>query len=280
MLHGLIISSLVGYIASAILFTAALSKRGGSNNKAQWGKTGSIARAAFILSWVLHSGSIVALLLVDKGLTLSSYGDFYFWLAWVLAAFFLFGGKNFQYAVVGAFISASVGVFIVSSSLLVHDGAPQSAIQLPILLSLHVIPALLSEALMIFAGVLSGIYLVNSRKLKKKGPHLLETTGPSLDSLAMRAHRFVLLGFLAMTLAVVTGILWAVTEHRALLGTDPVQWTAFLSWMLLGGILQARAHLGWSTRRVAKLTVIVVGVYFISCALIVFFSGNLFHAVY
>jgi ABC-type uncharacterized transport system permease subunit len=273
MLHLLIIISLLGYLLSAGFYLLSLVPKRGDLAK--------IATGALWGAFVSQTLSIVLLAANESFTALYNSGDFYFLLSWLLTLLYCFMGRKIRYSTIGACIAGTASLLVVSSSLVVHmEGATPAASELNYLtVALHVVPALIAEAFLLFAFVLSALYLLQERRLKKKSLDLTRPAGPSLEILDTLAKRFVFWGFIAMSIALGSGTIWAFSAHRALLRGDLLLWSAFVSWVLLAVILHATRHLYWSHRKIATLTASAVGLFFISLTLILITSGSSFHAV-
>jgi cytochrome c-type biogenesis protein CcsB len=126
-------------------------------------------------------------------------------------------------------------------------------------LPVHVGLAILGDALLALAGSASVLYLVQDRRLKARRiggaqPHL-----PSLETLDRLSHRSVVWGLVLLTLAIVTGIVWA---HEAW-GEPPNQpWLldpkllfTVGAWAFYVVLLQGRMSAGWHGRFAAQLTI-------------------------
>ncbi len=141
----------------------------------------------------------------------------------------------------------------------------------------HVVPALCAEVSLFFSLVVSSIYCIQEKRLRAKQLDSFDLKGPSLDKLDFLVGRFVLFGFLAMGLAVVSGAVWAVSKNFRLLTGDFAQWASLAAWLLLAFVLQVRRSSAWSARRVARFTVGLATIYFAGLILVVLSGHGVLH---
>lgn len=202
--------------------------------------------------------------------------DYFFWVAWLLMAVLLVFWKQLNYPILNTLVSGAAGLFLVSSSYLVHLPGSASVLgESPYFLLLHIVPALVAEVCLVLAFILSVVFLAQDRRLKRK--NLSGSAGPSLAFLDALQGRVLRAGFIAMSLAVLSGIFWALGRHIPLLNYDPRGLLAYVSWILLALLLQSRAQHRLSPRKIALLTVAVTGLVFGAIFFITFVSGQGLH---
>ena len=232
----------------------------------------------FISAFLAHTIGIVSLAISDSQVGLVSGGDYYFLLSWTVAASHLLGARKFKFPIIGAFVAPAVAVLLASSSYMMHVDQAQLGERVGLLFFVfHVIPALCAEVCLFFSFVASSIYCIQEKRLRAKKLDSFDLKGPSLDRLDFLVGRFVLFGFLAMGLAVISGAVWAVSRNLLLLTGDFSQWASLAAWILLGLVLQVRHSSAWSSRRVARFTVGMSALYFFGLILVVFSGRGVLH---
>lgn len=276
MMHLLAVAALLLYLAAAVLYLAGIASR----------KTATFPAG----SWSLKGGFAFHTLVVglftttERMVFLESRADYFFWLSWLVPLAFFALGRKLAYPIIGAFVSSAALLLLTSSSYLVHrsaaPGASQAAQGDVLLIALHALPALLGEVSLVLAFIVSSAFIFQARRLKRKSLDALSLKGPSLEALEKLNHRFILAGFSALTIAVLTGSIWSILNGRILLGGDMAQWSAILAWILLAVILHSRVTLKWSAHRLSRVTVWVTGVFLFSVLLIAFLDGSVVHGSY
>lgn len=278
MTHGSAVLSISLYLAATVLFLIQLWRPS---------RTGRLRRAATIccaLALVLHSGTIGLVLRDPRYFALENGADYFLWVSWLLALVFLCFRRWFDYPMLGAFITSGIVLFIGSSSYLLHqetvslvDPRDIGARQDMVVSLLHGLPALVSVVSLVLALAVSGVFLVVERRIKRRTHVALEVGGVSLQLLDRLNAQLVRIGFVAISLVIVSGGLWAVMERKTVFTLDTSVVSGLVVWILLAAILFARLVLHWSPRRVSRLTVLVAGSFLISVFAVLVLAGRTTH---
>lgn len=161
----------------------------------------------------------------------------------------------------GVFVLAPVLVFqILSSAFITHSREVDEILRSP-LFAAHVTSALLGYAALSVGAAYGTMYILLYRELKKHNVGLIFRRLPSLDTLSRLNMGAVFFGWLALSLALLLGSLWAAelvargwiqgsfyTDFKFLL-------TAVL-WVLYGVTLAGRFLLKWPNRQLAYLSML------------------------
>jgi ABC-type uncharacterized transport system permease subunit len=127
----------------------------------------------------------------------------------------------------------------------------------PILMSLylpvHATLAFFGYAALFVACAMGGLYLVQERELKSRAPAAFYYLAPSLERCDTISGRSVAVGFVFLTLAIVTGVLWSEQARGRLFTGDAKEWSALLAWVIYVVLIVARRRSGWGGRRAALL---------------------------
>jgi ABC-type transport system involved in cytochrome c biogenesis permease subunit len=124
----------------------------------------------------------------------------------------------------------------------------------------HVSSLMFAYASFGLAGVLGLTYVLQFKEIKKKHLGYLYTRLPSLQMLDVMNARSVGVGWLFLTIGVVTGVLWTAqaraitpddTNLQAMALNDPKIFIATLTWVVYSFLIVARRLLGWTGRRAA-----------------------------
>lgn len=79
---------------------------------------------------------------------------------------------------------------------------------------------------------------------------------PSLERLDLISYRAIALGFLFLTLVMVTGAIWAEQAWGRYWAWDPKETWSFITWIIYAIYLHLRLTKGWSGKRAAIFSVI------------------------
>lgn len=156
----------------------------------------------------------------------------------------------------GIFILGLLFVFQTVASLQYEPFAPLPEILLSGWFASHATSSLLSFSGFAIAAVMSVLYLLLYRELHAGRPGYIFRRIPSLQALDDMAYRGVALGFVLLTVGIVTGSIWAHQAWGRFWSWDPKQCSSLTIWLVYGLYLWARARRGWSGRRVAYFAVI------------------------
>ena len=126
--------------------------------------------------------------------------------------------------------------------------------QAPWLLIVHVFFALAGVIAFTTAGVTAALYLRQATLLKRKQLDKLSTL-PSLGRLDQLGFRAMLIGFPLYSAGLILGSAQALSSGL-IKASDLI---AISSWVIYGGLLQARLTAGWRGRRAAWLTLLAQG---------------------
>jgi cytochrome c-type biogenesis protein CcsB len=142
---------------------------------------------------------------------------------------------------------------------LASDAAYRGAEPLPpvldsVWLPVHVVLAILGDAVFALAFSASLLYLLQERRLKSRRGGLLRHF-PSLETLDRLNYSCLKWGLVLLTLGIVSGIVWAHTAWDRFWSSDPKLILSVLTWGIYVVLLQGRMTAGWRGRWAATLTI-------------------------
>jgi cytochrome c-type biogenesis protein CcsB len=115
----------------------------------------------------------------------------------------------------------------------------------------HVVTCFLGYAAFTLGFGVAITYLVQEKRPRPSLPPL-----PELDRLIYRA---TVVGFLLLTLGILTGAVWAETAWGRYWSWDPKETWSLITWLVYATLLHARLVKGWQGRRIAWLAVLGFG---------------------
>jgi cytochrome c-type biogenesis protein CcsB len=248
------------YWLAPALACYALSAAGFAIERA--GSRGWLSRWASLLlggGAALQTGDLLMRGIQAGNVPVTNFAQALVFLAWLTAIAGLVIIVRFRMPVIGVYvapiliIALGMGASTMRNARLAMPQSLRSA-WLPI----HVTFALLGYALFVLAAIVSLVYLVYERRLKAKRP-LLPGDGstPSLEKLDRINYRLLGWGFLMLSLAIITGALWADATWGHFWSWDPAESWTLVIWFLYAGLLESRLAAGWRGRRAATLTIAV-----------------------
>jgi ABC-type transport system involved in cytochrome c biogenesis permease subunit len=278
MIHSAAVTSLVLYLLATVLYLIQLWR------PSRTGRLRGCATVCTKVGLVLHTLTALAVLASPELFIQSNGADYFLWVSWLLSAVFVAFGRFFHYPLLGAWIVPAVVLFMGSSSYLLHRGSyslvdnVQPAPEGGVIPLLHALPALVALVSLVLAFVVSSTFLLVERRLKRrKAVVSLCEPGLSLQRLDLLNSHLIRIGFVAISLVIVSGGLWAVSLRNTVFTLDSSVISGLLIWIMLGGITFVRFVANWSPRRVSKLTVLAAGSFITSLFVALVLSGRTAH---
>ncbi len=180
-------------------------------------------------------------------------------LAWLIALAGLALIVRFRMAVIGTVVAPVVFVLLVAVAAMTRQGrlAMPSSLR-SAWLPVHVTLAFFGDALFVLAAGVSLVYLVYESRLKAKRPWgPPDERAPSLEKLDRINYHLLGWGFLMLSLAIVSGAIWADATWGHFWSWEPQESWSLVIWLLYAALLESRLTAGWRGRRVAALTIVV-----------------------
>jgi cytochrome c-type biogenesis protein CcsB len=225
------------------------------------GRTQATGYAAVILGAgvVFHAFDLTARGLQAGNIPVANFAQALSFLACITALAGLLMIVRLRLAVIGAFVAPAVTLVLGAASLTMSSGhvilpAPLRSVWLPI----HVTLAILGYAMFVLAASVSIAYLAYESRLKSKraiGP--ANEGAPSLEKLDRINYRLLGWGFIMLSLAIVSGAIWADATWGHFWSWEPKESWSLAIWVLYASLLESRLSIGWRGRRAAALTLVV-----------------------
>ncbi len=177
----------------------------------------------------------------------------------------------FSLTIVGVFIgfqhryhAAILGSFVTPLALLVMLASatfPAAIMPLnPALkskwLGIHTVTAFAGYAAFAIAFCAGVMYLLQEHFLKKKKLGALYRRLPSLEILDDINYRCLTIGFPLLTIAIITGAIWAESAWGSYWSWDPKETWSLITWFVYAALLHGRLTTGWRGSRAAILAII------------------------
>lgn len=185
--------------------------------------------------------------------------------AWgVIAAYVYFEWRYRVQALSLAVLPVALAMLLYASTVSDEANPLVPALQNHLLLTLHVITAVLAYGAAAVAFAAAVLYLV--RPMLARHFHNL----PSEEVLDELGYRSVVLSFPLMTVMILLGAIWADIAWGRYWSWDPKETSALVTWLIYGAYLHARVVADWRGRRAAYL--LILGF----LAVLFTYFGNLF----
>lgn len=125
-------------------------------------------------------------------------------------------------------------------------------------LTYHVLTCFLGYSAFATSFVTSIVYLVKTRK--KSGKSSDHTSAdpmlPSLELMDEIMYKTIAIGFLLLTIGIITGSVWANYAWGSYWSWDPKETWSLITWFIYAVFLHARLTRGWRGKRVAIISIL------------------------
>ncbi len=206
-----------------------------------------------------HALDLVARGIQAGNFPVANFAESLSFLAWLVALVALVMIVRLRMAIIGAVI----GPIVTVASLVAFMTMQTTRLVLPeslrsVWLPIHVTLACLGYSMFVLATVVSLVYLVYESKLKaKRVMRPANSDVPSLEKLDRINYRLLGWGFILLSLAIISGAIWADATWGRYWNWEPVESWSLVIWILYAGLLESRLTVGWRGRRAAALTIVV-----------------------
>lgn len=185
-------------------------------------------------------------------------------IGWAIAGYYLAMSRRYHARALPAFLLPLIYLFILIS-LLMPEPAEAMPLRLQteiganalikILFPIHVSLVIFSYAAFAVTFVCGLMYLIQERELKTKRFGAAFDRLPALNTCDEIGNRSATVGFVLLTLGIVTGIFWNNQRDGRFWHNDPKEVMALVTWIVYLFLIHYRLTAGWRGRRVAWMSV-------------------------
>ncbi len=225
------------------------------------------------LGFALHTANMVARYMDPEGgyLPIASFHESAAFFSWCIVLLFFYLERRYKLGLLGSFIVPLVFLIMLSSSMLPRAIKPLHPLLQSSWFGIHIGLAFLGNAAFAMAFGIGVMYLIQERFVKSKHLGGLFKRLPNLQMLDEINYRLISIGFPLLTLAIITGAIWAENALGGYWRWDPKEVWSLITWLIYALILHVRLTSGWRGRKVAVLSILGF-----LAVLFTFFGVNLF----
>jgi cytochrome c-type biogenesis protein CcsB len=241
-MSGLLFNAAFGFYAVALFHSAA----------AFISKKELFFRVAIISVWLafaFHTGFLVFRGFEKSFFPLIGLRESLAFFAWTVSLCFLLANLRYRIRALGIFLLPLVAALMLSTVFIKSSPIPE--ILRSSWVYLHSTFLFLAYGMFFVTFIASVIYLLQERELKSKKPKRFFYQLPSLGDLDELFFKFLLSGFMFMTLGLLVGIIWAEQDWVSGWYQDPKVIAAFGTWAIYLILIYLRVTVGWRGRRAA-----------------------------
>ncbi len=234
-----------------------------------------------VIGFSVHTASMVVRGWETSRCPLLTYQEVCAFLGWAMAAYFLGAYVWYRSQALAAFAMPMVFLFTFVAWLLPTPGDTAAVLKFygrtASLLTLHAVLFVFAYAAFAVLFVTALLYLVQERQLKRKQFGSLWFRLPSLDTCDSIGAKALVVGFVLLTLGILTGIIGSRQLNGVYWHGDPLEFLSLATWLIYFCVVHYRLTAGWRGRRAAWLGVIGFAIVVMSLVGIGWFNG--FHAI-
>jgi cytochrome c-type biogenesis protein CcsB len=217
--------------------------------------TSKVALYLSVAGFILHTINI-ALRYIDGGhIPVTSMHEAASFFSWCVLILFFFHEFRYKLSLLSSFIMPIVFLLMFSSAIFPREIKALSPILQSYWFGIHVIFAFLGNAAFAMACSIGIMYILQERYVKSKHLGGLFQKLPSLQVLDEINYHLITLGFPLLTLAMITGVIWANAAWGSYWRWDPKEVWSLITWMIYALVLHLRLTVGWRGKKAAILSV-------------------------
>ena len=209
------------------------------------GIAGRAATWGVRLGWLVQTALLAVQVARDDGFPWGTWAASLNLFVWLVVAAYLVWGCRRPYRLLGLVVMPLAAALLVVSRVWGGMGVGERSRYSNLFLVVHVGLVLAAFAGFTLAAALSGLYLWQERRLKRRAATILRRPAPSLATLDRLAARTVVVSVPALTLGIAVGIGRLVARGERV---DALVVATLVTWVVWAAYLVLRVR-GWSGRR-------------------------------
>ncbi|WP_297281694.1 c-type cytochrome biogenesis protein CcsB [uncultured Anaerococcus sp.] len=235
----------IGYSLATVFFIVLYI-----NKNEKWGNN---ARKILVISFIAHTISLIVRGINAGRVPLTNQFEFASSFAWGIALVFLIFNKKYQVETMGTFVSPIL--FLIISYAAMRDKSIKPL--MPALdsgwLIVHVSLAIISYGAFAVASGTSFMFISKQKAINNGGK---DNSKIGLEDLDLISYRAISLGFIFLSLVMITGAIWAESAWGRYWAWDPKETWSLITWIIYAIYLHLRRSRGWNGRRAAIFAIV------------------------
>jgi cytochrome c-type biogenesis protein CcsB len=215
-----------------------------------------IALAMVACGFVCHTLFLVSLGIERWHFPITNLSESLCFFAWCISLSFMVANFRYRVNALGAFILPLVSVLTIFSQLIWEEN---HSIPPPLKsgwVYFHSSVAFLAYAAFFLTFISGVLYLVQEKELKEKRFRFLYFRLPSLQVCDELLRRSLYVGFVSMSLTIVSGAFWAQQAWGRFWSWDPKETASLITWGIYFILINYRLSAKWRGRRAAYISII------------------------
>jgi cytochrome c-type biogenesis protein CcsB len=240
--------SILFYILSAVFYFIFLIKQ-----KDKFQKSGFFL---FIIGFLFNLAVCSSIIFKTGQVPVHNLSETLYTSALFLSFIFILFRLNLKIKIAGIF-TAPLSVFIMLAAYFSSSPQADSIKHFDSLwLIIHIVSVFSGEALFAIACGVAILYLAQENTIKTKKRGFFYKRLPSLELLDTANYSCIKIGFIMLTIGIISGFVYAKAVWGRFFGWDPKEVWSVISWIIYAALLHQRLAIGWRGRRAAIMAII------------------------
>ncbi len=216
-------------------------------------KLGVAAGYVITAAFVVHTAAMAVRGVAAGRLPLTNQYEFATSFAWGIALCYLVFMKKYHFRALGTFVAPVIFLIIGYASMQSREINELMPALQSNWLAVHVSCAIVSYGSFGVAFGVSMVYLFRARMADNE---FNQKNLPDAEKLDLISYRAISLGFLFLTLVMITGAIWAERAWGSYWSWDPKETWSLVTWIIYALYLHIRLSKGWKGKKAAAFAVI------------------------
>ena len=206
--------------------------------------------------FALHT-IFLALLGINRGhVPITNLPESLCFFAWCISLAFMIANLRYRVNALGAFILPLVSVLTIFSQVIWEENHSIPERLISGWVYFHATVAFLAYAAFFLTFVSGVLYLVQEKELRGKNFRFLYFRLPSLQVCDELLRRSLFVGFVSMSLTIVSGAFWAQQAWGRFWSWDPKETASLITWSIYFVLINYRLSTKWHGRRAAYISIL------------------------
>lgn len=220
-------------------------------------KTSSkIALYLSLIGFIFHTVNIAIRYVEGGHIPVTNMHEATSFFSWCILILFFFHEFRYKLGLLSSFIMPIVFLLMFSAAIFPREIKVLSPALQSYWFGIHVIFAFLGDAAFAMACGIGIMYLIQEKHVKSKNLSKLFMKLPSLQTLDEINYHLITLGFPLLTLAMITGVIWANSAWGSYWRWDPKEVWSLITWLIYALVLHLRLTVGWRGKKAAILSIV------------------------
>ncbi len=242
--YGFIAAFFIYFVSMCLYFAFFITK------KETWMNRGRIVHH---VAFALHTLSIILRAVAAGRIPMANQYEFATSFAWGISLVFIIFTYKYSLQALGAFAVPIIFVLMAYASLQNRAIRPLMPALQSYWLGIHVSMAIISYGAF---GVSCAISILYVLKAKRRNSEFYQKHIPDLKRLDLISYRSIMLGFLFLTLVIITGAIWAEQAWGRYWAWDPKETWSLITWIIYAIYLHLRFNKNYTGHKAAMFSVI------------------------